>query len=147
MLGLHWTQKTARSGLAFLCLCLFISLLSFLLFNSLFPAYNFSHLRSLGWSLSIFPPPHLKELFQKLKYSAVTDNRCCFCQELGFFPFVSFPLFFLSARVLFVLLVSFPVWYPILPLFSLQNCSSLPFSLICISLLPLLMSCFSPGVS
>lgn len=70
-----------------------------------------------------------------------------FLPRISVAPFVSFRIFFLSARVFFVLLVSFPVWYPILTFFSLQNCLSLTSSLICTFLLPLLTSCFSPGVS
>lgn len=72
-----------------------------MLFNSVFSAYDYSYVMSVGWSPSIFPPLNLKELFQKLEYSAVIDNRCCCCQELVSPPFVSFPIFFLSARVFF----------------------------------------------
>lgn len=64
---------------------------------------------SVGWSPSIFPPPNLKKLFQKLQYSAVIDNRCSFCQELAFPLLFHSVSSFLSVRVFFVLLVSFPV--------------------------------------
>lgn len=118
-----------------------------MLFNFVFSAYDYSYLMSIGWSPSIFPPLNLKELFQKLEYSAVIDNRCCCCQELvSPLLFHSLSSFYLPGSF-FVLLVSFPVWYPILTFFSLQNYPSLTFSLICTFLLPLHISHFSPGVS
>lgn len=134
-MGLCWTHKTAQASLASLCLCLLISLFSLVLFNSVFSAYDYSYLMSVGWSPSIFPPLNLKELFQKLEYSAVIDNRCCCCQELvSPLLFHSLSSFYLPGSF-FVLLVSFPVWYPILT-FS-------PFKTILLSPLPsFVLSCF-----
>lgn len=75
-----------------------------------------------------------------------TEILSCYWQQMlfllrirGLFSFASFPL--LSAKVFFC-----SAWHPILSLFSLQKCSSLPFSLIWTSLLLLLTSCFSPGL-
>lgn len=157
MLGLRWTQRITQSGLAFLSLCLFIFLLSFTLQFGisclcLFPS-------QVSWLIPIhFSSPTFEIAFPE------TEILGCYWQQMLFLPrigggvcppFVSFPLFFLSARVFFVLCASFPVWYPILSLFFFQDCSPLPFSLICKSLLLLLTSwgisntfffCISPSL-
>lgn len=147
MLGLFWTHKTARAGLAFLSLCLLISHFPLELFNSVFSAQDYSYL-TFSWLIPTnFSSSKPEKAFLE------TAILCCYWQQMPFLPrisvtpFVSFRIFFLSARVFFVLLVSFPVWYPILTFFSLQNYPSLTSSFICTFLLPLLISHFSPGVS
>ena len=106
MLGLCWTQKKAESGLAFLSLLLFISLLSFLLLNSVLPAYGFSPSQVI-WLIPIhFPPPPPFEIAfpeTEIPNRLTTDAVPA---RVTFFPFVSFPLSFLSAGVFFVFLLS-----------------------------------------
>lgn len=86
-----------------------------------------------------FSSPKSEKAFPETAILSCHWQQMLFLPRISVPPFVSFPIFFLSARVFFLLLVSFPVWYPVWYVFLHFS----PFKIILLSCLPwFVLYCF-----
>lgn len=101
MLGLCWIHKTAWASLAFLSLCLPISLFSPVLFNSLFFCLGL-FLFYISWLIHIhFSSPKSEKAFPETAILSCHWQQILFVPRISVPPFVSFPIFFFMCQGLF----------------------------------------------